>query len=80
MPQYADKKLLQNIAIALKDLRSKQGLNQAEVYNDTGIHVGRIETAGANLSVSTLSALCKYFDISLSEFCKRVEAVNAKRK
>lgn len=48
-------------------------LIQAEIYNDTNIHIGRIETASANLSVSTLAALCAYFKIPLSEFHKRVE-------
>lgn len=80
MPQYRDKKLLQNIAIILKELRNQGNLNQAEVYNDTNIHIGRIETAKANLSVSTLSALCKYFNIPLSEFHKKVEALEAKTK
>jgi hypothetical protein len=73
MTQFRDKKLLQKIALVIKDLRADAELNQADVYNDTNIHVGRIETAKANLSVSTLSALCKYFKISLSDFHKRVE-------
>lgn len=73
MVQYRDKKLLQKIAIVIKELRNEAELNQAEVYNDTNIHVGRIETARANLTVSTLSALCKYFKISLSDFHKKVE-------
>jgi transcriptional regulator with XRE-family HTH domain len=73
MAQYRDKKLLQKIALVIKELRNEAGLNQAEVYNDSNIHVGRIETARANLSVSTLSALCKYFKISLSDFHKKVE-------
>lgn len=50
-----------------------RGLIQADIYNDTNVHIGRIETASANLSVSTLVALCAYFKIPLSEFHKRVE-------
>lgn len=38
------------------------------------IHIGRIETANANLNVSTLSALCNYFNLELSAFFERVEA------
>lgn len=75
MGQLRDAKLLQKIALVIKDLRDARNLTQEDVYNDTNIHVGRIETAKANLSVSTLSALCKYFKISLSEFHKRVEDV-----
>ena len=73
MGQIRDNKLLQKIAVVIKQLRDDKGVSQEEVYNDINIHIGRIETASANLSVSTLSALCKYFKISLSEFFKRVE-------
>ena len=78
MSQYRDKKLLQAIAIVLKQLRSELELTQAEVYNDTNVHVARVETATANLSVSTLSLLCKYYKISLSDFHKRVENLQQK--
>ena len=73
MSQIRDNKLLQKIAIVIKELREEKGVSQEEVYNDINIHIGRIETAKANLSVSTLSALCKYFKIGLSDFHKRVE-------
>jgi transcriptional regulator with XRE-family HTH domain len=73
MGQIRDAKLLQKIALVIKELRDAKGLTQEEVYNDTNIHVGRIESAKANLSVSTLSALCKYFRIRMSEFHKRLE-------
>jgi transcriptional regulator with XRE-family HTH domain len=73
MPRYRDKKLLQSAAIVLKELRDKAGVNQLDVYHEIGIHVGRIESAKANFSISTLSALCKYFNLPLSEFCRRVE-------
>jgi transcriptional regulator with XRE-family HTH domain len=75
MPQIRDKKLLQKIAIVIKELRNNMELSQEEVYNETNIHIGRIETAKANLSVSTLSALCKFFRISLSDFHKKVEGL-----
>src|ERR1700722_3992313 len=73
MAQIRDAKLLQKIALVIKELREAKNLTQEDVYNDTNIHVGRIETAKANLSVSTLSALCKYFKIRMSDFHKRVE-------
>ena len=73
MGQIRDIRLLQKIALILKQLREENELTQEEVYNDTNIHVGRIETAKANLSVSTLSALCKYFKIKASDFHKRIE-------
>ena len=73
MGQIRDSKLLQRIALVTKQLREEKGLTQEDVYNDTNIHIGRIETAKANLSVSTLSALCKYFKIKISEFLRMVE-------
>ena len=74
MGQIRDTKLLKKIAIVLKQLREEKGLTQEDVYNDINIHIGRIETANGNLSVSTLSALCSYFDLELSAFFERVEA------
>lgn len=73
MGQIRDNKLLQKIAIVIKELRETKDVSQEEVYNDINIHIGRIETAKANLSVSTLSALCKYFKITLADFFKLVE-------
>lgn len=49
-------------------MREDAGLTQEDVYNDTGIHIGRIETGNTNISVSTLDALCKYFKTNISSF------------
>ncbi|GGW96368.1 helix-turn-helix domain-containing protein [Salegentibacter mishustinae] len=63
-----NEKLLQKISIQLKRHREKKELTQEDVYNDTGIHISRIETGKVNITVSTLAALCDYFDLNLSEF------------
>ena len=73
MGQISDKKLLQRIALVIKKLREEKNLTQEEVYNELNIHIGRIETAKANPTISTLSALCKYFEIKLSDFLVLVE-------
>ena len=73
MSQVRDNKLLTKIAVVVKQLREEKGLSQEEVYNDTNIHIGRIETAKTNITVSSLSSLCKYFKIRLSDFMSRVE-------
>jgi transcriptional regulator with XRE-family HTH domain len=73
MGQIRNIVLLKKIAIVLKQLRETNQLTQEDVYNDTNIHIGRIEAYQVNLSVSTLSSLCNYFDIALSEFHKKVE-------
>ena len=73
MKQIRDTKLLQRIALVVKQLREAKEATQEDVYNEINIHIGRIETAKGNVSVSTLSALCKYFKIRLSDFHKKVE-------
>ena len=72
MAQIRDQELLQRIALKLKQLREKKGVSQEQMYNETDIHIARIETAKVNVSVSTLSKLCEYFEISLSEFFKQI--------
>jgi len=72
MAQIRDQELLQKIALRLKRLRDKKGVSQEDVLNETDIHIARVETAKVNVSVSTLSKLCAYFDVSLSEFFKGI--------
>lgn len=73
MGQVRDEILLQKIALRLKALREEHDLSQEQLYNETDIHIARIETAKVNVSVSTLSKLCEYFDISLAEFFRKIE-------
>lgn len=68
--QLKDTELLKVIAKKLKVIRYEKGLTQEDVYNDTGVHISRIETARVNITVSTLNALCKYYDISLVDFLR----------
>ena len=76
MGQVRDNRLLKKIAVAVKELRQEAGLTQEDVYNETNIHIGRIETAKANLTISTLAGICKFFNISLSSFFERVEKLS----
>ena len=73
MTQNKDEILLRNIASVLKKLRLAKSLTQADVYSETRIHIGRIESLKANLTIDTLSKICTYFEISLSDFFKKVE-------
>jgi transcriptional regulator with XRE-family HTH domain len=68
--QVRNEALLKKIGERIKSLRENAHLTQEEFYNDTGIHIGRIETATSNISVSTLDAICKYFKIGLDQFFK----------
>ncbi len=66
--QIKDIELLKKIAKRLKNLRVEKNLTQEMVYNDTEIHIARIESGQQNVSVSTLYALCKYYSVTLREF------------
>ena len=73
MAQIRNTKLLKKIALVIKQIRETKKLTQEQVLLDTSIHIARIETASVNVSVSTLSALCEYFKVPMSEFFKRIE-------
>ena len=65
---WRDTNLLEAIACRLKVLRAGKGVSQEVVYEDTGIHIGKIETAKYNITVSTRSRLCNYYGPTLKEF------------
>ncbi|MDA3613605.1 helix-turn-helix domain-containing protein [Polluticaenibacter yanchengensis] len=79
MKQIKNDVLVRAIAIVFKRLREKTGLSQEKVMDDLKIdkglslHVGRLETAKINPTISTIDALCVYYNISLSNFFKLVE-------
>jgi len=66
--QRCNKELLLIIAKRIKQLREDKGISQEIFYIDTDIHIARIETGKLNITVSTLQAICDYFNISLYEF------------
>ncbi len=68
MKQIYNQILVSKIAKRVKTLRESRGITQEVFYFDTNIHIARIETAKANISVSTLDAICTYLDISLGDF------------
>jgi hypothetical protein len=68
MAQIRNQALLRRIASRIKTLREAKEVTQEDFYNDTGIHLGRIETGKMNVTVSTLDVICKYFGLSLGEF------------
>ena len=72
MGQIRNDILLKKISNKLKYLREQKGVSQQEIYNDIDINIGRIESIEANISVSTLSKLCEYFEISLADFFKQI--------
>lgn len=66
--QERDIAILEYIARKCKDLRAKKGGSQEAVYEDTGINIGKVETAKKNVTISTLTKLCRYYNLTLEEF------------
>ena len=73
--QYKDKELLEKIILTIKEVRKKHGVTLETFYFDTGIHLARIEQGKTNISVSTLSKICDYFNLELSQFFSEVENI-----
>ncbi len=60
--------LLSAIGDKLVKIREAKGLSQQRVYIHTGLDMDMIERGEYNLTLSTLSDLCDYYNISLKEF------------
>ncbi len=74
--QYQDKVLLNKIILTLKEIRKSNNVTLEAFYFDTGIHLARIEQGKTNITVSTLSKICDYFDISLVDFFSKIEELS----
>lgn len=66
--QFVDKDLLAKITLGIKTLRKEKNITLETFFFETGIHLARIEQGKTNITVSTLSQICRYFNISLKEF------------
>lgn len=73
MGRSQDTVFIKNVISRIKKMREQQGITLQEFYNDTGIHLARIESEKRDLPISTLQKICKYFDVPLSEFFKGIE-------
>lgn len=72
--QYQDKELLAKVIATIKAVRKSKNITLEIFYFDTGIHLARIEQGKVNITISTLSKICRYFDMSLLDFFKICEA------
>lgn len=66
-------KLLKKVALRIKQLRKEHKITQEVFLYDTGIDIGRIESIRRDISLTTIDRICKYFNISISEFFKGLE-------
>ena len=72
--QFQDAEHLKTIILTIKEVRKKHGVTLETFYFDTGIHLARIGQGKTNISVSTLSKICNYFNLSLADFFKLLES------
>lgn len=72
--QYRDEQLLVEIINGIKAIRKSKKITLEVFYFDTGIHIARIEQGKTNITLSTLSKICNYFEMSLLDFFKYCEA------
>jgi transcriptional regulator with XRE-family HTH domain len=63
-----DLELLQKTAKRIKNLREEKKITQETFYNDTNIHIARLESGKVNMSLCTIHSICKYLNITLSTF------------
>lgn len=63
-----EKEVLLHLAKTIKELRKTKGVTQEQMYNDTGIHVARIEQGKRDISFTTLLKIAKYFEVELDFF------------
>jgi len=66
--QYVDKDLLEDIIRGIKLLRRQKNITLETFFFDTGVHLARIEQGKTNITVSTLSQICRYFGLTLKDF------------
>lgn len=63
-----NQELLLTLAKRLKELRKQKNVTQEDVYNDTGIHIARIEQGKRDVAYTTLCRLAAYFGVGLNDF------------
>lgn len=71
--QIKDTILLNSIVVGLKTVRKDRQVTQEDFYNDTGIHISRIETGKVNITISTLKVILDYYNVSLSDFFENIK-------
>ena len=72
--QFQDAEHLKTIILTIKEVRINHFVTLETFYFDTGIHLARIGQGKTNISVSTLSKICNYFNLSLADFFKLFES------
>ena len=67
--------VLATLAARLKAAREHKQLTLQEVYDFTGIHVGRLEANRANMTVLTLLNLCRFYGVQPADMVTGLEDI-----
>jgi transcriptional regulator with XRE-family HTH domain len=70
--QLKDQALLRSTEDGLKVLRRQRNLTQEDFYNDTGIHISRVETGRVNITLRTLKTILDYYQVPFSVFFQQI--------
>jgi transcriptional regulator with XRE-family HTH domain len=73
MARNREKGFARAVVSRIKKLREQKGITLQEFYNDTGIHLARIESEERDLRIGTVKQICDYFGVSVTEFFKGIE-------
>ncbi len=76
MLTQSEKEVLQSVVAQLKKIREKLNRSQIKVYDDTGIHIARIESGHENIMLTTLLQLCNYYWVKHIEITEHSIVIN----
>lgn len=68
MERQVNSRLIEKIVLRIKKLREDKGISLQQFYEDTGVHLARIESEKRDIPITTLARICDYFKISLKDF------------
>lgn len=73
MAKTRNTKFIKLVVERIKEIREKQGITQEVVFYDTGINIGRIERGERDISLSTIKAICEYFEVPVHDLFKGIK-------
>lgn len=65
--------LLLELARRLKAVREARRQTLQQVYDETGIHVARLETGRRSVALLTVALLCRYYQVELGQVVAGLE-------
>ncbi len=74
MAQRHDEKLLRQIAEKLRSIRKELKITQDVVKVEAGVAISELEGGRMNPTIMTIAILCQYYDVSLEDFFRGIEA------